>query len=70
MHIVSEGFLEVMRGVRAIPPSPSRTLESKGKDDHGLRVTRDIPVINIHPALPSQFDGEVVLDEVRPVGDC
>ncbi|KAF8132524.1 formyl transferase [Boletus edulis] len=51
MHIVSEGFLEVMRGVRAIPPS------SKGEDDHGLRVTRDIPVINIHPALPGQFDG-------------
>ncbi|KAF8142106.1 hypothetical protein EV363DRAFT_1392485 [Boletus edulis] len=59
MHIVGEGFLEVMRGVRAIPPSPSRALESKGKDDQGLRVTRDIP-----------FDGEVVLDEVRPVDDC
>ncbi|KAI9567207.1 phosphoribosylglycinamide formyltransferase [Boletus coccyginus] len=42
MHIVSEGFLEVMRGVRA----------------EGERcVTRDIPVINIHPALPGQFDG-------------
>ncbi|KAG6371282.1 phosphoribosylglycinamide formyltransferase [Boletus reticuloceps] len=57
MHIVSEGFLEVMRGVRAIPPSPSRSPESKGEDNYGLRVTRDIPVINIHPALPDQFDG-------------
>ncbi|KAG6371302.1 phosphoribosylglycinamide formyltransferase [Boletus reticuloceps] len=60
MHIVSEGFLEVMRGVRAILPSPSRAPESKGEDageHHGLRVTCDIPVINIHPALPGQFDG-------------
>ncbi|KAG6371294.1 formyl transferase [Boletus reticuloceps] len=48
MHIVSEGFLEVMRGVRVISPSSSRSPESKGED---------IPVINIHPALPGQFDG-------------
>ncbi|KAF8443801.1 hypothetical protein L210DRAFT_3643404 [Boletus edulis BED1] len=64
MHIVSEGFLEAMRGVRAIPLSSSHTPESKGKDDHGLGVTRDTPVINIHPALPSQFDGANVMEQV------
>lgn len=71
MHIVSEGFLEVMRGVRAVPPSSSPSPESgrdasadkdkeEGADvgEEGERcVARDIPVINIHPALPGQFDG-------------
>jgi len=65
MHIVSEGFLEVMRGVRVLPPSSSPSPESANKDEgagvseeEGERcVTRDIPVINIHPALPGQFDG-------------
>jgi phosphoribosylglycinamide formyltransferase len=70
MHIVSEGFLEAMRGVRAFPPSPSPSLKIKsasGNKGEGpgadvgeegeLRVTCDIPVINIHPALPGQFDG-------------
>lgn len=66
MHIVSEGFLEVMRGVRALSPPPSPGSESaSGNQGEGadvgeegeLRVTRDIPVINIHPALPGQFDG-------------
>ncbi|KAG9309204.1 phosphoribosylglycinamide formyltransferase [Chiua virens] len=42
MHIVSEAFLDVMRGAR-------------GLDD--ACVERAIPVINIHPALPGQFDG-------------
>lgn len=53
MHIVSEGFLEVMRGVRVLPPSSSPESEREGE----LRVTREIPVINVHPALPGQFDG-------------
>jgi len=66
MHIVSEGFLEVMRGVRAAPPSSSLSEsesvsaggdEGQGTDVGERRVTRDIPVINIHPALPGQFDG-------------
>ncbi|KAN0076697.1 Formyl transferase domain containing protein [Tylopilus felleus] len=54
MHIVSEGFLEVMRGVRALPPLRERVDKDKEVE---LRVTREIPVINIHPALPGQFDG-------------
>ncbi|KAF8119613.1 formyl transferase-domain-containing protein, partial [Boletus edulis] len=62
MHIVSEGFLEVMHGVRALSPllSPSALSEGKGEDagEQGEpRVMREIPVINIHPALPGQFDG-------------
>ncbi|KAG6371972.1 phosphoribosylglycinamide formyltransferase [Boletus reticuloceps] len=58
MHIVSEGFLEVMQGGRAL--SPLLSPENKGEDagEQGEpRVTREIPVINIHPALPGQFDG-------------
>jgi len=99
MHIVSEAFLEVMRGVpvRAVPagspttplqpqqlgqpPSSSSSSSSVGEvkgadldegkkedDEEGgesvaevegeLRTPpREIPVINIHPALPGQFDG-------------
>ena len=52
MHIVSEEFLEVMRGVRGVP---SESSESGGGGE--VRVPREIPVINIHPALPGQFDG-------------
>ncbi|KAH0826864.1 phosphoribosylglycinamide formyltransferase [Lanmaoa asiatica] len=54
MHIISEGFLEVMRGVRE-SEGASRG-EDKGEAGE-LRVTHEIPVINIHPALPGQFDG-------------
>ncbi|KAG1738297.1 formyl transferase [Suillus occidentalis] len=43
MHIVSEGFLEVLKGVRQL----------EGEE----LVEREIPVINIHPALFGQFDG-------------
>ncbi|KAF8840925.1 phosphoribosylglycinamide formyltransferase [Paxillus ammoniavirescens] len=41
MHIVSQGFLDVLRGAGA----------GGGGD------VREIPVINLHPALPGQFDG-------------
>lgn len=70
MHIVSEGFLEVMRGVRGAPPPPPRESEGAGGDWDGecgndaekaeegeIRAEREIPVINIHPALPGAFDG-------------
>lgn len=78
MHIVSEGFLEVMRGTKEVPPCPfpspsssssvTAAPESQGKGegqleggsggaDGDMRVPREIPVINIHPALPGQFDG-------------
>ncbi|KIJ59713.1 hypothetical protein HYDPIDRAFT_100204 [Hydnomerulius pinastri MD-312] len=43
MHIVSGGFLDVLKG----------TVVLEGEDVLG----REIPVINIHPALPGQFDG-------------
>ncbi|KAG8218043.1 formyl transferase-domain-containing protein [Butyriboletus roseoflavus] len=67
MHIVSEGFLEVMRGVRALPSSPESERASGGEDadedgEGELHVTREIPVINIHPALPGQFDGANALE--------
>ncbi|KIJ14377.1 hypothetical protein PAXINDRAFT_176742 [Paxillus involutus ATCC 200175] len=40
MHIVSQRFLDVLRGAGA-----------------GGGDVREIPVINLHPALPGQFDG-------------
>ncbi|KAI5985645.1 formyl transferase [Pisolithus albus] len=46
MHIVSESFLEVLRGHHKID-----------EDDENPVSTGPIPVINIHPALPGQFDG-------------
>lgn len=42
MHIVSEGFLDVFKGTRVLD---------------GEALLREIPVINIHPALFGQFDG-------------
>ncbi|KAF9242046.1 formyl transferase [Melanogaster broomeanus] len=47
MHIVSQGFLDVLNGTSA-PGAPEEDVRV---------VEREIPVINIHPALPGQFDG-------------
>jgi len=74
MHIVSERFLEVMRGARTVPPlsaSEVRREEGQGEGvgaatggntgatgrEDEAPVEGEIPVINIHPALPGQFDG-------------
>lgn len=43
MHIVSSRFLDVLKGVRVL----------EGEEPLG----REIPIINIHPALFGQFDG-------------
>lgn len=43
MHILGEGFLDVLKGVKAL------------EDEEVL--AREVPVINIHPALFGQFDG-------------
>jgi len=43
MHILGEGFLDVLKGARAL------------EDEEVL--AREVPVINIHPALFGQFDG-------------
>lgn len=55
MHIVSESFLEVLRGHHKIEDE-SRTLGDSDNDENPIS-TGPIPVINIHPALPGQFDG-------------
>jgi len=43
LHILSQEFLEVFSGVREF--------------DEGRRVKTEIPIINLHPALPGAFDG-------------
>ena len=45
MHILGEGFLELVDGRKRV----------EGIDE--LSVTKPISVINLHPALPDQFDG-------------
>jgi len=45
MHILSESFLEVLDG------------KTKLLGEEDLLVADPIPVINLHPALPGQFDG-------------
>ena len=45
MHILGEGFLELVDGRKRV----------QGNDE--LSVTKPIAVINLHPALPDQFDG-------------
>ncbi len=45
MHILSEAFLDLLTG------------KKKMEGDEQVSTTRAIPVINLHPALPGQFDG-------------
>jgi len=45
MHILGDGFLELVDGRKRV------------EDNDELSVTEPIPVINLHPALPNQFDG-------------
>ncbi|OAX38177.1 phosphoribosylglycinamide formyltransferase [Rhizopogon vinicolor AM-OR11-026] len=44
MHILGEGFLDVLKGVRAL-------------EREVVVLAREVPVINVHPALFGQFDG-------------
>ena len=61
MHIVSEAFLEVLKGARALPSREREGKEGQKNDVGGGEETstppHPIPVINVHPALPGQFDG-------------
>ncbi|CAA7267723.1 unnamed protein product [Cyclocybe aegerita] len=50
MHILSESFLELLDGRRSV----------EGELD--LSTTKPIPVINLHPALPGQFDGASAIE--------
>ncbi|CAL1696092.1 unnamed protein product [Somion occarium] len=50
MHIMSEAFLDIVSG--------EKQLEGAEK------VTRPIPVINLHPALPGAFDGAHAIERV------
>ena len=45
MHILGEGFLELVDGRKQV------------ESDDKLSVKKPIAVINLHPALPDQFDG-------------
>jgi len=47
MHVLGNGFLDLLSGVK--------TLEG-GMEDH-LTPQKPIPTINLHPALPGAFDG-------------
>ncbi|KAH8100616.1 phosphoribosylglycinamide formyltransferase [Cristinia sonorae] len=47
MHIMSERFLDILSGHTPLEDT----------DEQQLKVTRPIPVINLHPALPGAFDG-------------
>ncbi|EPQ26197.1 uncharacterized protein PFL1_06133 [Pseudozyma flocculosa PF-1] len=48
MHIVSEGFLHAL-GHKTSLPSSTPTI--------GVRPSKAVPIINLHPALPGAFDG-------------
>ncbi|ESK82287.1 phosphoribosylglycinamide formyltransferase [Moniliophthora roreri MCA 2997] len=43
MHVFGDGFLDLMNGVKSVEGTSP--------------VTKPIPVINLHPALPGAFDG-------------
>ncbi|KAH9478287.1 Phosphoribosylglycinamide formyltransferase [Psilocybe cubensis] len=47
MHILSETFLELLDGRKVVEDTP---------------VLKPIPVINLHPALPGQFDGASAIE--------
>lgn len=53
MHVFGDGFLDIMAGPESVPSTISA---------HGVQVLYPIPVINLHPALPGQFDGAHAID--------
>ena len=50
MHVLSAEFLDVFSGARPFDVDTGRT------------VTRPIPIINLHPALPGAFDGSRAIE--------
>ncbi|KDR68731.1 hypothetical protein GALMADRAFT_272352 [Galerina marginata CBS 339.88] len=50
MHILSEDFLELLDGRKKV----------EGVED--TSATEPVPVINLHPALPGQFDGASAIE--------
>ncbi|KAI6132556.1 phosphoribosylglycinamide formyltransferase [Pisolithus croceorrhizus] len=56
MHIVSESFLKVLRESQRIDDEDQGPGETNSNDDESPVSTGPIPVVNIHPALPGQFD--------------
>ncbi|TFY74025.1 hypothetical protein EWM64_g9985 [Hericium alpestre] len=50
MHVLGEGFLEVVSGARPLDGEPA--------------VQKPIKVINLHPALPGAFDGAHAIERV------
>ncbi|PPQ69226.1 hypothetical protein CVT25_006943 [Psilocybe cyanescens] len=50
MHILSEGFLELLDGRKNVD------------SEEDISVVKPIPVINLHPALPGQFDGASAIE--------
>ena len=53
MHILSDAFLDILNGKK----------ELIGEDEYS--VTMPIPVINLHPALPGQFDGANAIERAH-----
>jgi phosphoribosylglycinamide formyltransferase len=59
MHILSPAFLAILEGTDPAPPAPAQ-LQTSVTNPSPLpsAATRfPIPIINLHPALPGEFDG-------------
>ncbi|KAG8928317.1 hypothetical protein FRC01_006132, partial [Tulasnella sp. 417] len=61
MHILSPEFLDVLEGKTDVPPpiqSATAAAEtSTSTTATPARISPQIPIINLHPALPGAFDG-------------
>ncbi|KAK0559802.1 Bifunctional purine biosynthetic protein ADE5,7 [Tilletia horrida] len=55
MHIVSPRFLKVLGHEASSPPSSS--FVGAGAGTAAASASAPVPIINLHPALPGQFDG-------------
>ncbi|KAG9042525.1 hypothetical protein FS837_010759 [Tulasnella sp. UAMH 9824] len=59
MHILSPEFLDVLEGKTDVPAStqPASETSASTTTTTPARISPQIPIINLHPALPGAFDG-------------
>lgn len=70
MHILSEGFLDILAGTKPAPAKPalppptdaSTPIEQPSGEEVNHPLVFPIPVINLHPALPGAFDGAQAIE--------
>ncbi|KIM24737.1 hypothetical protein M408DRAFT_331693 [Serendipita vermifera MAFF 305830] len=67
MHVFGDGFLDLMAGSTSRPEAAGEQAANADPLQEDSSVVFPIPVINLHPALPGQFDGANAIDRAWAV---